>query len=470
MDFDVIVIGSGAGGGFAAVNLAKAGKKVMLLERGPDPFSPRPEKSETPFKHVIDQRSYRHNNSPKKLFMGDGIGGSTSIYGAVLVRPKKEDFSPGSHMGEYLHSEDYSWPVDYEEFLPYFEKVEAHFNMAPFEEGQFGQPEELAPINASIAQKWHSKGYHPGILPLAIDRKTCILCPDCPGYVCPTQARGSTRQSIIHELETNPNMHLTTNAEVVSINPEEKGVTYKILGGEGDKLLRLTADKIILSAGAINSAAILLRSGFGDRFPMLGKCFMYHAGAVSFSLFKDPTNGGKRFIKQLGLNDFYFGTEEFPHKMGVFQSLPTPRAATRPVRNHLYLMMATVEDLPTQSNRVELDASGNVKVFHKFHPYDIFRSKHAKKLLTRLMADGGAIRSLAATAQMNKSHVGHQVGTVRFGKSPKTSVLNKWCQPHGVDNLFVLDGGFLPTSMGASPALTIMANALRVTDHIIDHF
>lgn len=468
MDFDVIIIGSGAGGGFAALNLAASQKKVLLIERGPDPYSPRPPHSNVPFKHITDDRKYDLNGSKSHLFMGDGIGGSSSIYGAVLLRPKPEDFTPGKHLSKYLHPDDYEWPVSFDEFVPYFEKIENHFNMEPFQQDNYGPPEDLAPINSAIARNWRKNGHNSGILPLAIDRKKCIKCPDCPGYVCPTEARGTTRTALVKYTKENSNLTMMTDTVALSI--DHKSSTVKIKSLTDGKVKELKATKIILSAGAINSAAILLRSGFQEHYPSLGSCFMYHAGAVSFSLFGRKTEGGEKFIKQLGLDDYYFGTEDFKHKLGIFQSLPTPRAATRPVRNHLYLMMATVEDLPVPTNRVKIDSEGKPVVFHKFHKYDIYRSTYSKKLLRRLMKQAGAIGSFAVTAQWNKTHVGHQVGTIRFGRSAKTSVLDKWCRPHGMENIYVLDGGFMPTSMGASPALTIMANALRVSDYIAKSF
>lgn len=468
MDFDVIIIGSGAGGGFAALNLVDSGKKVLLIERGPDPYSPRPPHSNAPFKHITDERKYLLNGSPNHLFMGDGIGGSSSIYGAVLLRPKPEDFTPGMHLSKYLHADDYEWPVSFEEFVPYFEKVEKHFNMEPFQHDSYGPPNDLAPINSRIVRNWRKHGYNSGILPLAIDRNKCIRCPDCPGYVCPTEARGTTRTALVKYAKENPRLSIMTNTVALSIN--QKSSSIKIRNLSDGKIEELKAPVIILSAGAINSAAILMRSGFRELYPSLGTCFMYHAGAVSFSLFKGKTEGGERFIKQLGLDDYYFGSDGFKHKLGIFQSLPTPRAATKPIRNHLYLMMATVEDLPVPTNRVDLDSEGKPRVAHKFHKYDIYRSTHSKKLLGKLMRNAGAIGTFAVTAQWNKTHVGHQVGTVRFGSSPETSVLDRWCRPHGMDNIYVLDGGFMPTSMGASPALTIMANALRVSDFIAKSF
>lgn len=461
MDFEVIVIGSGAGGGFAAANLAKSGKKVLILERGQDIERVQKDK---PYKSGVDQRKYLLNGSRKHLFMGDVIGGSTSIYGAVLIRPRAEDFSPGQHLSSYLDEEDYDWPVPYEEFVPYFEKVEKHFSMHPFESGRLPEG-ELAPINNFIANNWEQNGYKPGILPLAIDTTSCLSCSDCPGYMCPNQSRGSTRNMILHEAQDGNNLTLWTGHEVQSIDPQKSLVRVRCL--ESGQMKELRSNVIVLSAGAINSAGIMLRSGVDTTHPHIGKNFMYHAGAVSFSLFKKPSQGGQRFIKQLGLQDYYFGSKDYPHKLGVFQSLPTPRAATKPIRNHLYLMMATVEDLPVTTNRVTLDSDGRPSVAHKFHDYDIQRSKYATKLLKKLMHDGGAIKTMTATADMNKTHVGHQVGTIRFGKSLKTSVLDRWCRPHGLENLFVVDGSFMPTSMGASPALTIMANGLRVSDFII---
>ena len=207
---------------------------------------------------------------------------------------------------------------------------------------------------------------------------------------------------------------------------------------------------------------------------------MYHAGVLSVGIFPRPTGGASKFIKQLGWTDDYFGTKDFPHKLGYVQSLPIPGPLSMknesPVpiplglANFIYkrafAFAATVEDLPQPENRVEF-RKGKIHLRHKFHQYDLFRSNYLKRRLKKIMRKCGAAFVIGASAEQDDTHTAHQVGTCRFGKNPDTSVLDTKCRLHGYDNAFVIDGSFMPTSLGVGPALTIIANSLRVSDYII---
>jgi choline dehydrogenase-like flavoprotein len=224
-----------------------------------------------------------------------------------------------------------------------------------------------------------------------------------------------------------------------------------------------------------------MHSGIGDSSSDLGRNFMYHAGAIVVCIFVHPTGGSERFIKQLGWTNDYFGTSDFPHKLGYVQMLPIPGPLSLkkespiplplPLARFLYkrgvIFTGCVEDLPQAENRIELKANGRIWLHHRFHEYDIFRSKYYLRRLKNLLRKCGASVVIGATSERDDIHTAHQVGTCRFGNDSKTSVLNPMCRLHEIDNVFVVDGSFMPTSLGVGPALTIIANALRVSDYII---
>ena len=133
----------------------------------------------------------------------------------------------------------------------------------------------------------------------------------------------------------------------------------------------------------------------------------------------------------------------------------------------MLIITGIVEDLPQEENRIELGKDGKIHLFHKFHPYDVYRSRYYKRKLKQVFRLAGTVLSLGAMGDKDDIHTSHQVGTTRFGTDPNTSVLNKDCCLHDHQNVFVVDGGFMPNALGVSPALTIMANALRVADTIL---
>ncbi|NJL82194.1 MAG: GMC family oxidoreductase [Chloroflexaceae bacterium] len=145
---------------------------------------------------------------------------------------------------------------------------------------------------------------------------------------------------------------------------------------------------------------------------------------------------------------------------------PFPGAIAKFLFPRTLAITGIVEDLPQPSNRVEVDNKGKVRLTHRFHPYDVYRSRYYMGQLRRVFRHAGAIFTYSSTGERDDVRTSHQVGTTRFGRDPQTSVLDPDCRLHDQDNVFVVDGGFMPNSLGVSPALTIMANALRVSEVI----
>jgi len=175
------------------------------------------------------------------------------------------------------------------------------------------------------------------------------------------------------------------------------------------------------------------------------------------------------------ITDLYLSDDAEPHKLGYIQQLPIPGVLTMQVQLPVFLprrllepaltrnitFVGAIEDLPQPSNRVAR-RSGQITISHRYHPYDHYRGQRMKKGFLSAMRRISNSLAFAMIAKNEKLHVAHQVGTCRFGNDPATSALDKNCRHHHLDNLYVLDGSFMPTSLGVAPALTIIANALRV--------
>jgi choline dehydrogenase-like flavoprotein len=341
----------------------------------------------------------------------------------------------------------------------------------------------LEPINQQLEKGIKDAGLIPFHLPFGIDFESCLRCSKCPGFYCPNEARASTVLRTIDKaaLDYHLKVQTFTEADRLVTNTHQEVTGIRLRCRQTKKVEELTAKVYILSAGALGSPVILMKSGLTGRSGQVGRNYMYHCGALVAGLFKQETGGADKFIKQLGFTDLYLGTKEFPHKLGLAQTVPIPGLLSlqqnfpvpipKPIAEFLLKRMliitGIVEDLPQEENRIELDKDGKIHLFHKFHPYDVYRSRYYKRKLKQVFQLAGTVLSLGAMGDKDDIHTSHQVGTTRFGTDPNTSVLNKDCCLHDHQNVFVVDGGFMPNALGVSPALTIMANALRVADTIL---
>ncbi len=496
MDYDAVVIGSGAGGGAAAYSLATSGKRILLIENGSlltDPNLLQDEKQMLLDRIAHEQREFIINGRRNRLFIGGLVGGGTSLYGAVLMRPSREDFLPGKYYKDYLPECIHEWPVQYDELEPFYEKAEDLYRVSADHSAETphiesrrtsypGKSLPLKPINNQLAQSLTRQGLKPFQLPLAIDSNKCLDCPSCPGYGCPNESRSSSFNRCIKPAVENHGLDIWTNTQALKINGNSSGKasTLTVWRKDKGKSEDIAASLFIVSAGAVGSPILLLKSGLGASSGQLGRNFMYHAGVLGIGLFPRPTGAADYFIKQLGWTDFYFGTNDFPHKLGYVQALPVPGPLTlqseAPVPIPLSVakfihartvgFASTVEDLPRKENRIELSRDGQILLFHKFHEYDLFRSNFLLRRIKRILKKCGATLAIGATSDQDDLHTAHQVGTCRFGKDPRHSVLDPMCKVHGTENVFVIDGSFMPASLGVGPALTIIANALRVSEFI----
>jgi len=512
---DVIIIGSGAGGGTLFHALAPTGKRILLLERGG--YVPR-EKDNWSTRAVNLEGKY----STKEVWRDrDGgelrphtnyyVGGNTKFYGAALFRLRRDDFGELKHWGGVSPA----WPIGYEDLEPYYTRAEQLYHV----HGERGADPTDPPASApyphpavshepriqQLADDFARLGLRPFHVPLGVmldesdrQRSRCIRCDTCDGHPCLLYAKADAQVVCVDPtIERYPNATLLTGARVMRLvtSPSGREVTGVIVERDGVTETH-EADIVVVSAGAINSAALLLRSasdrhpqGLGNGSGMVGRHYMGHVNSVLLALSKCPNP--TVFQKTLAVNDYYFGSPEWDFPMGHISFVgkvdaDTLRAGAPAIApgwtldlmaKHSMDFWLTSEDLPDPDNRVTLDRRGDIELRYSpnneaGHARLIETLKHLMKQQTRCRVHGHECheglfaRNLYVGQRIPLAGVAHQNGTIRFGHDPKTSALDVHCKAHELDNLYVVDGSFFPSSGAVNPALTIMANALRVADHL----
>jgi choline dehydrogenase-like flavoprotein len=504
--YDVIIIGTGAGGGTLAWRLAPTGKRILLLERGD--YVPR-EKANWDSQAVVAEGRYHAaeawvDRGGKEFHPGTHyfVGGNTKFYGAALLRMRREDFGELRHHGGISPA----WPIGYDDLERYYTEAEHLYHVHGERGADPTEPEASAPYRyppvsheprlEKLGDDLRRAGLRPFHLPVGVmlDEKNprksrCIRCSTCDGFPCLVNAKADSQVVCVDPALERGNVTLLTGAYVPRLETSASGreLTKVHVERNGAKET-YSAGVVVVSCGAINSAALLLRSA-GGRHPdglanssgMVGRNYMCHLNSVMLALSRCPNP--TVFQKTLAVNDFYFGSKEWEYPMGHISFVGKSDAAIlsagapRIVPGFTLDLMAkhsldfwmTSEDLPDPDNRVTLDARGRIVLRYAPNNEEGHRRLQAKlrSLLKEIDCAEDLIPMRAYIGQrIPLAGVAHQNGTVRFGRDPRTSVLDVDCRAHDVDNLYVVDGSFFPSSSAVNPALTIMANALRVGDHL----
>jgi len=504
--YDVIIIGTGAGGGTLAYALALTGKHILILERGS--FLPQ-EKDNWSSRAVFTDDKYTAqetwtDKNGRSFHPGIHyyVGGNTKMYGAALLRMRPQDFGELHHHGGISPA----WPLSYEQMEPYYTKAEHLYEV----HGQHGidptegcssadyafPPVGHEPRIQQLSDDLEAIGHRPFHLPLGVRLleknrafSKCIRCSTCDGFPCLVHAKSDAEMICVRPALEYPNITLLTESFVTRLETDSSGRTVKMVHVERNGLQeQYSADMVIVSCGAINSAALLLRSA-NDRHPhglanssgVVGRHYMAHNNSAFMAISKNenPTI----FQKTLALNDFYFSTPEWEYPMGHIQMLGktdgeiikgnapkfVPRFILDQVARHAIDFWLCSEDLPDPNNRVLINKQNQITL--QYTPNNLEGHKRLtaklKSLLNQINChDVLFSRSVYLNKKIPIAGTAHQVGTVRFGLDPKTSALDINCKAHDLDNLYVIDGSFFVSSSAVNPGLTIMANALRVADHL----
>jgi choline dehydrogenase-like flavoprotein len=508
--YDVIIIGTGAGGGTLAHTLAPSGKKILLLERGD--FLPRemgnwdPDSVFIQGRYISKDTWYDPHGTAFQPQVHYFVGGATKLYGAALYRLRPKDF-------EELHHVDGvspAWPLTYDDFEPWYTKAEWLYQVhgvhgddpteGPWSKQYPWPAVSHEPRIQQLVDDLEGGGYHPYHAPCGIlldeaerPRSACIRCTWCDGYPCLVHAKSDAEVIAVRPALERPNVSLLVGAEVMKVETDATGrsVTGVVVARDGG-LETYEADIVVVSAGASNSAKILLASanehhpnGLANGSDQVGRNYMFHNSKAVVALAKEPND--TVFQKTLALNDFYFGAKDYDWPVGQIQMVgksnaeamkgeePTltklaPHWSLAETARHAVDFWLTTEDLPTPDNRVTLDGDGNVHL-----AYTSTNDEEASRLyheLKEILNHTGMAQHhvLGKNFYMNMSipiaGVAHQAGTCRFGADPATSVLDADCKAHELDNLYVVDTSFFPSIGAVNPALTAIANAIRVGEHL----
>lgn len=494
--YDIAIIGSGMGGGTLAYALGQSGLRVALLERGE--FLPK-ERENWDAGEVFGKGRYK---AAETWLDGVGnefhpamhyfVGGSTKVYGAALMRLRKEDF------GAVQHAEGVSpaWPIEYEDLEPYYTEAEKLFFVhGPGGGDPFGPPRsaplpfpalEHEPYICDLERRITTLGLRPGYLPLGVDRRSngrCIRCDTCDGFPCLLDAKADADVCCVRPAWQEGKIDLFTGVQVRRLVTNASG--DQVVRAEGtirDEEFCIEASTFVVSCGAINSAALLLRSkckahrfGLGNASNLVGRNYMAHLNSAVLALDltrRNPTV----FQKTMVINDFYFsGGQRYPFPLGSLQLLGKSKAAMLKtvsgalphwladgIAQHSVDWWAISEDLPDKENRVSVTADDRIQIF--WQPRNLVAHKALLKTVRRILKKVGF--QAVFVQRMGIGANSHQCGTARFGNDPESSVLDTFCRSHEVPNLYVVDGSFFPSSAAVNPALTIAAQALRVADHI----
>jgi len=323
----------------------------------------------------------------------------------------------------------------------------------------------------------------------------CVRCQNCDGFPCVVHGKSDAEVCAVRPALEHPNVTLLTNARAVKLETDPAGrtVTEVVIEQDG-ATQRVGAQIVVVACGAANTAHLLLASA-NDRHPnglanssdQVGRNYMFHNSSAVLALSRDenPTI----FQKTLGVNDFYFGSDEVDYPLGNIQMVGksqapmfrgekpgetrlAPHWSLERIAQHAIDFWLSTEDLPKPDNRVTLDREGRLTL-----SYTATNDEPKKRLHEKLhgmlgdlhMEPDHLFRRFAYMANdIPVAGVAHQAGTCRFGTDPATSVLDADCRAHEVDNLYVVDTSFFPSIGAVNPALTAMANALRVGDHLLE--
>jgi choline dehydrogenase-like flavoprotein len=498
--YDVIIIGTGAGGGTIAHALADSPARILVLERGD--FVPQEDENWNPAavwkdlryqtrEHWLDEKGQAF-----RPYTHYCVGGNTKFWGSVLYRLRREDFQALTHADGVSPA----WPIDYETLAPYYDRAEQLYQARgavgddPTEPPRGPFPHTAIPHARGMAllvDQLRAQGLHPSALPLGLVNPGapggCILCNTCNSFPCRLQAKSDAEACGVRAAMAHPNVTVWTGALAQRLVTSADGTRVEAVEVvRNGQVERVDAPLVVVSCGAVNSAALLLRSatgahpeGLANSSGLVGRRYMAHLATMMQGFHPFRVNDIV-FQKTVAINDFYLAGPNRPYPLGQIQSQGRTHGVMAQVvgdtmvpgiprwaydwwvaRGVDWLVMS--EDLPRPENRVTVEPDGRIRLSYAANNVTAHEElvSEARRILRRL-----GFWKVVTHSHRNKNTT-HQCGTLVFGVDPRRSVLDPFCRTHDVANLFVVDASFFPSSAAVNPGLTIAAQALRVADHII---
>lgn len=528
--WDVIIIGTGMGGSVIGYELAKGGKRVLFVEKGTSRESPDaingqyPEalicnlKTSSLTKEEIFKKSGRSSEyiedrskkRPKRFipFIGEGYGGSTALYGMVMQRFAREDFSPKQNHPDAIEASlQDTWPITYEDLRIYYQKAEQMLGAkGMLDPLRVNDLDSLPPrrkiksgtVSYEVYNFLKNKGMHVYQPPLACD--LVIDCLNCQGVTCPKNCKNDSNKIFLQPAIKNFGAAILDDCRAIKLEADTSSVTGVVCEKKGKKFT-LTGNIIILAAGALQTPCILLQSksnfwpkGLANNSDRVGRNFMRHLFDL-YLIFPPKKLEIGNGLKEIYFNDFYHGKE----KLGIVQSFGAPpstesimygleenikqslfkfifplfvilkpfiRMYLTKMLSNAFILTTTIEDMPLLGNKIYPLDNGTTAFEYTISDYDRKRIIKMRKKMAMLLKPYKFF--LLKQAEENKTYISLANGTCRFGEDPKTSVLDKNNKAHDLKNLYIVDSSFFPSSGAFNSSLTIAANAMRVARHILE--
>ena len=460
MAYDAYIIGSGAGGGTLARALTQQGKKVLLIERGTFlPREPANWDATQVFGGKYQTTETWHDRNGHPFTPGEyyWVGGKTKMYGAALFRLRDRDYQ--------------FWPITKEELAPYYDQAEQWYHVHSLN--------HVAVIQ-KVADVFTAHGYHPERAPVGM-LDHCTRCDTCDGYPCQVGAKADAETSGVRPALETGNLTLQLNSKVTELIHDghtitglriewtENGITHEEVRHTGGA-------PVFLAAGAVNSAALWLKSRIPDQYELAGKNYMCHLSQAVLAVGREKIPPG--FHKTLAVMDFYNGYSPTGAK-GSIQMAGQPKAAMlrgesrlahiapnmtlREIADRSVVFWLMTEDWAYRDNQVRVSPAGQVTLDYTPGKFNEHQHDQLAAELVKLLPHMGF--HLHLRKNMPLSAVAHQCGTLKMSENPQHSVVDPWGKAWGIDNLHVADASVFPASGAVNPALTVMAHALRVAAH-----
>ena len=508
--WDIAIIGAGVGGSSAAYALTAEGYRVLLIEKGLSQFngsriSAVINETSTPEERLASGRwptklTTKINGFTSDIWapLGCGLGGTSLLYAAALGRLEPFDFElQDAPQGQI------SWPFSYQDLEPYYEQAETIFSVSGSTDPLSKQrqhplktPPAMAEVDQHFFESFQNSGLNPYRLHLGV--KCLAGCTGCGGIVCQSGCKQDAAECCLVPAANTGRLYILDNTEVISIDADRE--TVNGLSVEKDSIIKtILARKYILSAGAYFSPVILQKSinadwpkGLGNDHDRVGRNLMFHI-SEHIGIWPKGDFSDQGIRKAIALRDFYkrdntkfgefqstglsagygnilyflrtkFDQSWFRHIPLLRQLLRIPAYIASKMFSDASVFACILEDFPYRENRILWDpqSSSCMRIEYTIHKELIARIKKFRKMLRRTVKSNFMF-PMTEGVWLN---YGHPCGTCGAGDNPETSVVDKDCKMHGIDNLYIADSSFMPSSGGANPSLTIAANALRVAENI----
>ncbi len=507
-DWDVIVIGTGIGGGTAGRALAERGLRVLFVEKGHEGFATEangvdPATGDPVARGVRglwpEPVRARIDGVEREVFapLGCGVGGSSVFYAATLERPEPHDLDQTNARPHPTSG----WPVSHAEMMPWFDRAEAIYAVSgeadPLSQvpcPALGAPRAPDPGDAALMARLRARGLHPYRLHAAV--RHLPGCAECFGRKCPRPCKMDGRSAGVIPALATGNAALMSRAEVVALHGTSGRIDGVVVRHEGEtKVLR--AGRIVLAAGALGTPRLLLASasgawpaGIGNGADLVGRHLMFHLNEM-VAVWGGPPGAGK----SVGFRDLYWrdgqrlgmvqamgieaGYGEILHylrqrlgasRLGstrlVQEGARLPAAIAARAMGRAKIFVGLLEDMPDPANRVTFDPAAPGRIAFDYRISDELRAR--RRIFRRGIRQAFGPARCAFLARAPEPNLGHPCGTARMGRDSASSVTAPDGRVHGMDNLWIADASLFPTSMGVNPSLTIAALALRIAEGIAD--